>query len=183
MKISQLLLVALILTGCNQSNANKQFQKPTGMERAKKHFADAEAQALEEPFVGVRTSKGIQAGLYPITATGVSTKPIVEAAQAFLSGLSDSQRNRTNFSVDDLEWRKWLNVDNGIYDRQGVSIKEMSAGQKALAFDLLSASLSARGMEQTRNIMRTDQTLRELNNDADHLNEETLFYHSNGSTF
>ncbi|MGB0834389.1 MAG: DUF3500 domain-containing protein [Psychrobium sp.] len=155
--------------------ADNKPKKLTGMERAKQFFASREAKALEQKFVGVHTSKGIQEGLFPIKSTGVSTKPIVDAAKAYLAQLDNIKREKTLFAVDDIEWRQWLNVDNGIYDRKGVSLKEMTSSQKALAFKMLKASLSARGLQQTRDIMKTDQTLRELNNGAPHLDEELYF--------
>lgn len=92
-----------------------------------------------------------------------------------LAQLSETQRGRVSFAIDDIEWRKWLNVDNGIYDRQGVSLKEMTPQQKVLVFDMLQQSLSARGLRQTRDIMKTDQTLKELNGGAEHLDEELYF--------
>lgn len=142
---------------------------------AKQQFAEREREAVSEEFVGLRTSAGIEAGLYTIEATGVSTGPIVDAATAFLASLEPSQRLRTQFSVDADEWRRWSNVDNGIFSRQGTSLKEMSPAQKAAAMALLEASLSARGLGLSLDIMKTDQSLRELNNNAYFLDEE-LYY-------
>ena len=91
----------------------------------KKRFSGIEDAAMADPFVGVTTESGKQADLFPIRATGVSTKPIVESALAFLSTLTQAQKIKTQFAVDDPEWRKWSNVDNGIYVRQGISFEEM----------------------------------------------------------
>ena len=55
--------------------------------------------------------------MFPIRATGVSTKPIRKAAAAFIASLTADQTRRTVFDVDDPEWRTWVNVDNGIYVR------------------------------------------------------------------
>lgn len=183
MKSLLAVIIAASLAECGQNevvadkgvtSANK-IQKSKGMEGATRAFAKRESDALAQKFVGVRTSDGIQSGLFPIKSTGVSTKPIVDAAQLFLAQLSPEQQEKTSFSVDDIEWRKWLNVDNGIYDSQGVSLKEMTTDQKMAAFNMLRTSLSARGLQQTRDIMKTDQTLRELNNGAPHLDEELYF--------
>jgi len=46
--------------------------------------------------------------------------------------------------------------------RQGVSFLEMSPGQRETAFGLLRASLSARGLRLTRDVMRLNETLAEL---------------------
>jgi hypothetical protein len=101
--------------------------------------------------------------LFTIRSTGVSTVPVQRAADAFLRSLSESQRQRTMFAVDDAEWRKWMNQH--FYVRQGVSFKEMSEPQRAAAFALMGAGLSAKGLKLTRDIMKLNHTLAELNND------------------
>src|SRR6185369_8090948 len=72
------------------------------------------------------------------------------------------QRARTAYGVDDNEWRKWMNQH--FYVRQGVSFNEMTDVQREAAFALMRASLSAKGLRQTRDIMRLNYTLGELNN-------------------
>ncbi|RLA34630.1 MAG: hypothetical protein DRR11_02310 [Gammaproteobacteria bacterium] len=141
----------------------------------KRRFSGIEDSALADPFVGVTTESGKQADLFPIRATGVSTKPIVESALAFLSTLTQTQKIKTQFAVDDPEWRKWSNIDNGIYVRQGISFEEMVDTQKTAAWNLLRSSLSADGLGLSRNIMKTDQTLKELNNDGLSYGEEKYF--------
>ena len=123
----------------------------------------AEAQGLAEPFKGVTTAGAPQQGLFPVRATGVSTGPVREAAVALLAALSDPQRKRTTFAVDDDEWRKWMN--QSFYVRQGVSFKEMTEAQREAAFGLMRASLSAKGLKLSRDIMKLNHTLGELNND------------------
>jgi hypothetical protein len=111
-----------------------------------------EQDPLSSPFVGITTDGEVIPGLFPIRATGVSTGPVREAADAFLAGLTPDQHERTTFPVDDLEWRMWSNTSG--YTRQGVSFSEMDEAQRELAFGLLRAGLSARGFETARDIMR-----------------------------
>jgi hypothetical protein len=125
--------------------------------------ASREAAALAEPFKGITTNGTVQPGLFPIRSTGVSTEPVRKAATAFLAALTAEQRAKTTFPVDDPEWRKWMNVHR--YVRQGVSFQEMSETQRAVAFGLLKASLSAKGVKLSQDIMKLNQTLGELNND------------------
>jgi hypothetical protein len=73
------------------------------------------------------------------------------------------------FTVDDDEWRKWMNQH--FYVRQGVSFKEMNEAQRQAAFSLMRASLSAKGMKLTRDIMHLNETLAELSNDHEFLGE------------
>jgi hypothetical protein len=123
---------------------------------------EAEKKGLAEPFKGITTDGHVVPGLFAIRSTGVSTEPVRKAADALLAALTKEQRDKTTFAVDDVEWRKWMNQD--FYVRQGVSFLEMSEAQREAAFGLLRASLSAKGLKQTRDIMRLNHTLGELNN-------------------
>ena len=120
----------------------------------------AEKPGLAEPFKGITARGEIEPGLFALRSTGVSTEPVRKAAAAFLAGLTQAQRAKTLFAVDDVEWRKWMN--QSFYVRQGVSFLEMSPGQRETAFGLLRASLSARGLRLTRDVMRLNETLAEL---------------------
>jgi len=123
-------------------------------------FAGAERNALAEPFRGVTTDGATQTGLFRIESSGVSTAPVKAAAEAFLAGLSEAQRQATSFAVDDDEWRRWANVHR--YPRQGVAFRDMDQRQRNLAYGLLQASLSAKGLKISRDIMRLNETLAEL---------------------
>ena len=127
------------------------------------------ADPVDEPFKGVTTDGTVRTGLFPIKSTGVSTKPVREAAEQFLASLTAEQRGKTKYPVDDSEWRKWNNVHR--YTRQGVSFKEMSDEQKSRAYALLGAALSARGLEKSRNIMRLNEHLGELTKRFDEYGE------------
>ncbi|MEX0321927.1 MAG: DUF3500 domain-containing protein [Puniceicoccaceae bacterium] len=139
-------------------------------------FAEREKRSLAEPFTGVRTSDGIAGGLFKIEQTGVSTAPILEAASSFLESLTDEQRSKTLFPVDDEEWRRWCNVDTGIYKRQGLSLLDMDEQQKRVARELLRVSLSAKGLELTDAIRKTDHTLWEISNGNPIYDEELYFF-------
>lgn len=126
-------------------------------------------QSLAEPFLGVTTTGKTKTGLFKIKSTGVSTEPVRVAAQAFLDSLSKEQVSRTKFPVDDLEWRKWDNRHR--YARQGVGFNEMTQKQRKLAFAMLRASLSAKGLKKTQDIMKLNGTLAELTKRFDEYGE------------
>lgn len=71
----------------------------------KKYFANQEAEALTEEFRGIETNSGKISDLFPINSTGVSTKPIRIAANSFISGLTEEQKNRILNDIDDEEYR------------------------------------------------------------------------------
>jgi hypothetical protein len=125
--------------------------------------AAREAAAMAEPFRGITTRGTVESGLFKVKSTGVSTEPARQAALAFLGALTPEQRAKTKFPVDDPEWRKWMNVHR--WPRQGVTFLEMSEAQRAAAFGLIGASLSAKGLKLTQDIMKLNHTLGELNND------------------
>ena len=137
------------------------------------HFVNAQrggrrggADSLEsDPFVGVTTNGQVEKGLFKIESTGVSTEPVRKAAVAFLEGLTDEQAVRTMYPVDDLEWRKWDN--RHFYKRQGVGFDEMDEKQRKLAFGLMQAGLSAKGLKLSQDIMKLNGTLAELANNFD----------------
>ena len=131
-------------------------------EQFRRRSIEAEATGLAEPFKGISTNGQIMPGLFAIRSTGVSTEPVRKAAETFLAALTKEQRAKTMFPVDDVEWRKWMNQD--FYVRQGVSFLEMTESQREAAFGLFQAALSAKGLKQTRDIMRLNETLGELNN-------------------
>ena len=85
------------------------------------------------------------------------------------------------FPVDDVEWRKWANQH--IYFREGISFEDMSGAQRDAALRLLDASLSAKGLKLTRDIMRLNETLGELNgNNFIEYGEWQVLDHDHGRT-
>ena len=141
-----------------------QQQTPAEMaERFRRISEEDETKGLAEAFKGVTTDGNVLSGLFQVSPTGVSTEPVRMAAERFIATLSSVQLIRTMFPVDDPQWRKWMNQH--FYVRQGVSFQEMTEAQREAAFGLLSVSLSAPGLELTRNIMRLNETLAELSGD------------------
>ena len=129
-------------------------------ERFRQMSVAREKDGLAESFKGITTKGALEPGLFGIRSTGVSTEPVRRAAEHLLTSLSKEQRDKTLFSVGDDEWRKWMNQD--YYVRQGVSFLEMTDGQRLVALELLKTSLSAKGLKQTRDIMRLNHTLGEV---------------------
>ena len=71
--------------------------------------AKSELAGLAEPFRGVTAKGTVEPDLFKVQSSGVSTEPVRKAAVAFLAGLTEEQRTKTKFAVDDPEWRKWMN--------------------------------------------------------------------------
>jgi hypothetical protein len=147
-----------------------QENNPVGMaERFRKMSEEAEQKGLAAPFRGITTNGDVTPGLFQITPSGVSTEPVRNAAGRFIASLNNVQLAKTMFPVDDIQWQKWMNQH--FYVRQGISLQEMNEAQRELAFGLMRASLSTRGFELTRNVMRLNETLAELAEDPVFLGE------------
>ena len=167
---SALLVLGVLFGPTARSQAPQNETHEQRAARFRQMSVDAEAKGLAEPFKGITTQGRIEPGLFPIRSSGVSTGPVRVAADAFMAALTQAQRDKTGFGVDDSEWRKWMNQD--YYVRQGVSFLEMTDSQRQVAIELLRAALSAKGLKQTRDIMRLNETLGELNdNDFDRYGE------------
>jgi hypothetical protein len=142
-------------------------------ERFRQMSEEFEKEGLAAPFLGITTNGEVVPNLFGISPTGVSTEPVRNAAAKFLESLSSVQLIRAMYPVDDVKWRKWMNQH--FYARQGVSFQEMTEAQRDLAFGLMRASLSVKGFELTRNIMRLNETLAELADDREFLGEWLYF--------
>ena len=125
--------------------------------RGMKERGDA---SVAQPFAGITEGGQLRPGLFSIEPTGVSTAPIKAAAEAFLSSLGD-KRSEAMFPVDSDAWRRWSNVHMFLM-RHGVVMEQMTQGQKDAAYGLMRASLSAAGYECSVNIMKLNETIREI---------------------
>jgi Protein of unknown function (DUF3500) len=142
-------------------------------ERFRQMSEDYEREGLANPFVGITTNGKVIPGLFEISPSGVSTEPVRNAAEKFISLLNNVQLARTMFPVGDVQWQKWMNQH--FYPRQGIGMQEMTKEQRDAAFGLMQASLSAKGFELTRNVMRLNETLAELAEDPVFLGEWLYF--------
>src|SRR5713101_1942444 len=124
-------------------------------------YIQAAEASIGEGFKGITTDGRIVPGLFPIQSTGVSTQPIKDAVDAFLASLSSEQRAKTLFPVDGDEWRRWSNIHLYVM-RHGASLDEMSPAQREHALAVLRQSLSPRGFETARDVMKLNETIAEI---------------------
>jgi uncharacterized protein DUF3500 len=89
------------------------------------------------------------------------TARIVGAADAFLSTLDPKQRGSVLFAFADQQQRaRWSNLPVTIVPRGGLSLGELTAGQRSAALALLASVLSPTGFEKVEQIMEGDEVLR-----------------------
>jgi hypothetical protein len=130
-------------------------QLPPGLEQ---YLRTAEA-ALAEPFKGLTTNGHSVPGLFPIRMTGISARPLLEAAHAFLASLRADQQAKTLFPIDSDAWRRWSNIHPFLM-RHGISLEELSPDQRDLVLALLRESLSLDGFRTARDVMRLNEFIR-----------------------
>lgn len=128
-------------------------------------------KAVAEPFKGNTTDGAVIPGLFPLGATGVSTRTIREAAETYLGSLNAEQRVRALFPMDAREWRMWSNIHRTIM-RHGIAFCEMSDPQIERAFALLNESFGDRGFATARDIMRLNETVMEMTGRVDEFGED-----------
>ncbi|WP_327696055.1 DUF3500 domain-containing protein [Streptomyces sp. NBC_00459] len=129
---------------------------------------------ITEDFFGLTTDGKRIDDLFTIHSTKVATAPVITAANAFLAGLTDTQKSSTQFTVHSTEWRLWSNIDS--YERQGVSLADLTDDQKALGTALLKAALSADGLETTEKIRRINQAAGEAIDNTTAFNEDAYYW-------
>ncbi len=137
--------------------------------------ANAMAQLVDEPFRGITTNGQVVTGLFPVRVTGVSTAPVVAAAQAYLAALDPERTARTRFDLDSNEWRHWANVPLASFQRAGLPFRDMTEPQKEAALNLLRAGLSPRAFDEAQKIRQIDSWLATFNNDPVGFGEDTYF--------
>jgi hypothetical protein len=81
------------------------------------------------------------------------------AATRWLAALPPDLKKKASFSLEDAHRVEWFYVPLA---RKGVSLKQMSAPQRALVQDLLRAGLGAAGHEKTAQIIELEKVLAEL---------------------
>ncbi len=128
--------------------------------------------ALAEPFRGV-TTDGVVRGNTP-RRSGMAAETIRESAAAFLDSLDTTTRTRLSFPFESNGWRSWYNPHFNAY-RHGVMLEELPSARRNRFLDLLRVTLSPRGYDQTRDIMRLNHMLAEVTGRPDDFGEWPYF--------
>ena len=142
---------------------------PDTPERMLNNIRDAETQ-IAEPFKGLTTDGRIVPGLFTLQKTGLSNEGIKRAAQAWLDSVDSGQRAAALFSVDSDAWRRWSNIHVFLM-RHGAMMEPMTQDQRELAFSLLREGFSPSGFELARNIMKLNESIREITGSDEELGE------------
>ncbi len=137
-------------------------------------IVDERAAELDRPFLGVTNDGVVRSGLRNLSAPPVDSRPIEDATLSFLQALTPDQRERASFSIDATEWRTWINVHMNHF-RHGVMLEDLAQPVRDLALNIVRATLSTRGYDHARSIMRLNQLLAEITGDYEAFGEWPYF--------
>jgi hypothetical protein len=102
----------------------------------------------------------VQPASSPPTTTDAVTARAVEAANAFLATLSDTERGKATFPFNSSQRTGWSNLPSGIFQRNGLRFGDLTSRQRAAALALVAAVASRSGYQKITDIMNGDEVLK-----------------------
>jgi len=95
------------------------------------------------------------------SAPGAATAGIVAATNQFLASLDEVQRRKVVFDFkDDAQRRRWSNLPNAIFKRQGLRMGDLTQPQREAVLGILAAAFSSQGYEKVLQIVDADEWLK-----------------------
>jgi hypothetical protein len=139
-----------------RAHAEARLQSP----RAKELFATW-ARLAAAPFRGITADGHVSRGLYSLQPEDAPTPVMTEAVKDLLSRLSPAQRKATCLPVDSEAWRHWQNTELYV-EHHGLRLDAVGAPIREAVMAVLRASLSGKGYETARDVMRLNRFLGDL---------------------
>ncbi len=147
----------------------KKIAGPTARAHAQTRLQSPRAQGLfagwkawfEAPFKGITTDGSAQPGLFTLEADGAPVAAIKAAVEALLARLDPGQREAMRFPVDSQMWRHWQNTELYV-ENYGLRLDEITEEQRKAVLQVVRASLSQKGYDMSRNVMRLNRFLGDL---------------------
>jgi hypothetical protein len=119
------------------------------------------AKLAAEPFKGITTDGNVRPNLFTPEPSGAPTAAMVEVVSALLMRLTGAERGRMCYPVDSRVWQQWQNTENHVED-YGLRLDETTDDVREAVMGVLRASLSQKGYEVSRNVMRLNRFLGDL---------------------
>jgi hypothetical protein len=119
------------------------------------------ARLYEQPFVGVTTDGTPLRNLFSRRPNSAPVEAMAAAATNLLAVLTPEQRKALMFPIDARDWRRWNNTEIYFY-QYGLRLEELSQTALDGVFAVVRASLSHKGYDKTRDVMRLNLFLGEL---------------------
>jgi hypothetical protein len=119
------------------------------------------AKLHAQPFKGITTDGTPIPGLFSLADEGAPNLAVAASVDRLLSGLSAEQKASMRFPADSDTWRNWQNTELFV-EHHGLRLDEQPMPVREAVMDVVKASLSARGFEMSRDVMRLNAFLGEL---------------------
>jgi hypothetical protein len=132
----------------------------TGTPRGRQTAALRQA-LLDAPFMGITTDGITVPGLFAPTQDEAPTAAMSAAVLALLAAVTPEERARACFPVESKQWRRWQNSELYVED-YGLRLDEVSDALRERVLDVLRASLSAKGFDLSRDVMRLNRFIGDL---------------------
>ena len=97
-----------------------------------------------------------------VIAASETAERMAASASDFLDILSPELREKACQSFDEEERFRWHYIPIEMWERKGVSLKELNSNQQEHAFRLMASGLSAKGYEKARAIIDLETILGEI---------------------
>lgn len=153
-----------------RAHAQTRLQIP----RAQGLFANWE-RMFAEPFRGITTDGQVIPDLYAPRPEGAPTLAMVEAVNALLGLMSAEQKSRSCFAVGSKQWRHWQNTELYVED-YGLRLDEVGEPLREAVMAVLRASMSRKGYELSRDVMRLNRFLGDLVGGPDVMGEWSYIF-------
>lgn len=98
------------------------------------------------------------------------------AVRKLLASLEPEKRSAASFAWNGPEWRSWNYFGVGGFIKPGLRLEQMSAAQKAAAWDLLAIILSPAGIAKAKNVMTLQDVLATSGNGAGQRSSERFSF-------
>jgi len=119
------------------------------------------AELAKAPFTGITTDGHVLPDLFSLRPSDAPTRPMAAAANAVLGCVSPAQRAALTVPIDSRLWREWQNTELYV-ETYGLRLDEVSDSVRESVMDVLRASLSSKGYETSRAVMRLNRFLGDL---------------------
>jgi hypothetical protein len=119
------------------------------------------AKLYAAPFVGITTDGKPLKNIFSRAPNSPPVEAMAMAATNLLATLTPEQRKAVLFAINAPDWRAWNNTEIYLF-QYGLRLEELTEAVREGVLAVVRASLSPKGYEKTRDVMRLNHFLGEL---------------------
>jgi hypothetical protein len=119
------------------------------------------SELAKAAFTGITIDGNVITDLFSLQPSDAPTTAMVDAANVVLGRVSPAQRAALSLPVDSSLWREWQNTELYV-ESYGLRLDEVTDTVRESVLEVLRASLSPKGYEASRAVMRLNRFLGDL---------------------